>query len=96
MFVVLLEYTASLAEIDQHIEAHRQFLARQYADGVFLLSGRQEPRTGGVILARANSREALEQVLTQDPFSQQRLAKYTVIEFMPSMSADGLAHLIEI
>ena len=95
MFVVLLTYTVPLATIDAHVSAHREFLARQYAAGTFLLSGRMEPREGGVILATAASRDALEAVLAQDPFRAHGLARYQVVEFAPSMAAPMLRGLIE-
>lgn len=95
MFVVLLTYTVPLARVDEHVPAHREFLARQYAAGVFLLSGRKEPREGGVILATAASREALEAVLAQDPFHVHGLADYQVVQFLPSMAAPMLQGFIE-
>lgn len=75
MFVVLLTYTAPLDAVDQRLVAHREFLLRHYASGVFLLSGRKEPRDGGVILATADSRHDLEEILAEDPFRVHRLAR---------------------
>lgn len=95
MFVVILTYTRPLEEVDAHLEAHSQYLGRQYQQGVFIASGRQVPRTGGVILARAASREALQQVLEQDPFWAHGLAEYQVIEFSPSMAAQEYASLVD-
>ena len=65
------------------------------AAGTFLLSGRKQPREGGVILATAASREALEAVLAQDPFHVHGLAHYQVVEFVPSMAAPMLQGLIQ-
>ena len=53
MFVVLLNYEKPLEEIDDLMSDHMAYLRRCYASGVFLASGRREPRTGGVILATA-------------------------------------------
>lgn len=90
MFIVLLEYTRPLDEVDAQIPAHRAFLERQYATGHFLLSGRKEPRTGGVIIATMASKLQLEQLLKDDPFAQAGVASYQVIEFIPTMTAPGL------
>lgn len=95
MFVVLLNYVQPLAEVDRHVGEHRRFLERHYGTGNFLLSGRQEPRTGGVILARAGSRAELEKLLAEDPFHREGIATYTIVEFLPSMAADALAFLQE-
>jgi uncharacterized protein YciI len=91
MFVVSLTYTAPLARIDAFLEAHRAFLAEQYARGLFLMSGRKEPRDGGIIIAHAASRAELESVLRDDPFQQGGVARYDITEFVPTMTAEALA-----
>lgn len=94
MYVVLLTYTASLDQVDAHLSAHRDYLARHYASGMFLLSGRKEPREGGVILAQAASREALEAVLVQDPFYLRGVVRHEVVQFTPTLSIDALRCLV--
>lgn len=91
MFIVQLDYLRPLDEIDALIPAHRQFLEKQYAAGHFLLSGRKEPRTGGIILATMASKLQLEQLLKEDPFAQAGAASYQIIEFIPTMTAPELA-----
>jgi uncharacterized protein YciI len=91
MFVVSLTYTAPLARIDEFIGAHRAFLAEQYARGLFLMSGRKEPRDGGIIIAHAASRAELESVLRDDPFQQAGVARYEITEFVPTMTAEALS-----
>lgn len=71
------------------------FFEEQYDAGVFLASGRRVPRTGGVILARAESREALDTLLECDPFAQAGAARYEVVEFIPSMTCSELEFLKE-
>ncbi len=90
MFIILIEYIKPLAEIDKLIPEHRQFLERHYGAGDFLLSGRREPRTGGVILARGESREAVQRIVEEDPFFIGKVAEYRVVEFLPTMAAEGL------
>ena len=95
MFIVSLRYVRPLEEVDRHLEAHVAYLKQHYAQGHFIASGRKVPRTGGVILARVGSREALQAVLKQDPFHQNHLAEYEVIEFVPGMVAEGLESIRE-
>ncbi|WP_027858117.1 YciI family protein [Marinobacterium jannaschii] len=95
MFIVSLTYTAPLEQIDQHIPQHIEFLNSQYERGYFQLSGRKEPRTGGVILATVENRVKLEQILAQDPFYREQLANYEIIEMVPTKSSAALAFLIE-
>ena len=84
MFVVLLTYVKPLPEVDRHMRAHMKFLDLQYAARTFIASGRQVPRTGGVILARGPSKEALVELVQRDPFVQNGVATFEVIEFRTS------------
>ena len=95
MFVVILTYTKPLAEVDVHLTDHRAWLRGQYDAGVFIASGRQAPPVGGVILARAESLEALRAVLALDPFNINGVASYEVIEFTPSLTHADFAGLKE-
>ena len=84
VFVVVLTYTSPLTQVDDLLDAHRSWLDRQYAEGRFLASGPQVSRTGGLILARAESREAVLAVLGTDPFACAGVASYEVVEFAPT------------
>jgi len=94
MFIVDLAYVAPLETVDAHLGAHVAFLKEQYEKGVFIASGRKEPRTGGVIIARCSSAGELQAVLNKDPFKRNGVAWYTVTEFVPSMTAKGLEALM--
>ena len=93
MFIVSVNYKVSLDIVEQHLPAHVDYLKQQYALGHFIASGRQVPRTGGVILSNMESIAALDQVLEQDPFKQNKLADYAVTEFVPSMTCKELDFL---
>ena len=81
MFIVSLHYLVSTDIIDQHLEKHSQFLIEQYRMGYFIISGRQVPRTGGVIIATVKKREQLDRILMMDPFYQNNLVSYDIVEF---------------
>ncbi|QDQ27907.1 GTP cyclohydrolase [Chitinimonas arctica] len=95
MFLLILSYKKPLAEVDRFVAEHRAFLERYYESGQFLLSGRKEPRTGGVIFANVESETELAEIIRQDPFCREQIADYEIIEFIPSMSAEHLSHLKE-
>lgn len=95
MFIVSLTYLKPLPEIDRLLPAHVAYLGEQFARGIFVASGRKIPRTGGVILARAESREALLAALEQDPFHRHGVAEYEITEFVPSMTLPEYAGLNE-
>ena len=84
MFVVSLTYKVELSEVDKHIGDHIAYLEKYYVEGNFIASGRKVPRTGGVILAHAESRGKLNAILQEDPFYKADLASYEVTEFVPS------------
>ncbi len=83
MFIALLTYVRPLEEIDALVPAHVAFLDRHYASGLFVVSGRQVPRTGGVIVIAGHDRGQVTTILEQDPFKQAGVATYELVEFAP-------------
>jgi uncharacterized protein YciI len=81
MFIVILRYLVDVETIDVYKEDHVNFLCRYYDMGVFIASGVQTPRAGGVIIARCENREKLESILSEDPFFQNKCAEYQLFEF---------------
>ena len=95
LFVVELSYKVPLAQIDAAMPAHVRFLKKYYAAGNFLVSGRQVPRDGGIILATGESREQIERVMREDPFCARGLADVRIIEFRASQHAKDVQARIE-
>ncbi|WP_414121376.1 YciI family protein [Corynebacterium nuruki] len=88
MYAVILDYIRPLDEIDAALADHVTWLDAQYADGIFLASGRREPRVGGMILAANVPRDVLDAAIAADPFGVRGLATHTVYEFHPSKWAE--------
>ncbi|MGN6485004.1 MAG: YciI family protein [Thermomicrobiales bacterium] len=95
MFVSTLTSVVELDRIEEALPDHVAWLDRQYADGVTLLSGRQNPRVGGVILWRSGARAGVEARIAADPFVARGLATVAIVEFRPTKAAPGLESLIE-
>lgn len=93
MFIIELTYKVPLEQVDQHLEAHINYLNEQYNNDVFLASGKKVPRTGGIILSALGDKTALLAILDQDPFKINDLADYRVTEFIPSKTIPALAFL---
>jgi len=93
MFIISLTYIKPLNEVDNHIEAHIEYLKEQYKEKNFIASGRKVPRVGGIIFSKMKSKEKLEDILKQDPFHKAAVATYEIIEFIPSMTANGFDNL---
>ncbi|MFJ4675226.1 MULTISPECIES: YciI family protein [Kitasatospora] len=91
MFILELTYTAPLERVDALLPAHVAWLERHYADGAFLASGRKVPRDGGVILAVAPDRAAVEAIAATDPFVPAGVAEYRITEFLATTTAPALA-----
>ncbi|MEY9876871.1 uncharacterized protein YciI [Streptacidiphilus sp. MAP12-33] len=91
MFIVTLSYTAPIEQVDALLLEHRAWLDEQYAQGVMLASGAKVPRTGGVLLVGGLDRPALDALLAEDPFAKGGVARYDVVEFAATKTADCLA-----
>ncbi|MEY8041810.1 MULTISPECIES: YciI family protein [Saccharopolyspora] len=92
MFVVLLHYTASDADIEARMVDHYDWLTRHYDAGDFIAAGNRQPRTGSVIITRAMSRGKLDAILASDPFAVDRLVRHEVIEFHALRTIPELAN----
>ncbi|MEU8826988.1 YciI family protein [Streptomyces sp. NPDC048636] len=90
MFILDVTYTAPLDRVEALLPAHIAWLDAQYAAGVFLASGRKEPREGGVIVAVGGDRAALETLVTTNPFTVEGVATYTITEFIATKTAPAL------
>nr|WSW65289.1 YciI family protein [Streptomyces sp. NBC_00995] len=91
MFVLDLSYTAPLDHVDAVMKDHVAWLDVQYAAGVFLASGRKNPREGGVILAVGDDRAAIERLAASDPFVVRGVCAYRITEFIATKTSDALA-----
>lgn len=88
MFIAILTYKKPLSEVDRFLQAHRDYLAKHYAAGDFIASGPQTPRIGGVIMIKAENREAVDSIIAQDPFNINGIADYQIVGFTPTMLCD--------
>ncbi|MFI6469568.1 MULTISPECIES: YciI family protein [unclassified Streptomyces] len=91
MFIVELTYIVPLERVEEHLADHVAWLDAQYEAGVFIASGRKEPRDGGVILAVGDDRAAIDKIVATDPFNVNDLATYRITEFLATKVAPELA-----
>ncbi|WP_328393574.1 YciI family protein [Streptomyces sp. NBC_00390] len=90
MFVLELTYTAPLERVDELLEAHLEWLDAQYEEGVFIASGRKNPRDGGVILAVGDDRACMERITAADPFVAGEVCTYRITEFIMTRTVPEL------
>ena len=81
MFVVIIEYIKPLAEVDAARPPHLEWIKKYCDDGTFLFTGRQPGGAGGMVIANASSRAALDAILKEDGYIKAGVAKHNVIEF---------------
>ncbi len=94
MFIVEITYKAPIKEVDKYLQAHRQFLDAYYQKGLFLASGPQIPRIGGILIALTTDKTYLESILQEDPYCLAEIADYRLIEFTPVKHRDEINELI--
>jgi uncharacterized protein YciI len=95
MFVILVTYKKSLEMVDKHLATHVAFLDQGYQNNYFIVSGRKNPRTGGVIISQLKSRSKLEDILKHDPFYIHEIADYEIIEFTPGGNHPDFSRFME-
>lgn len=94
MFIINLNYIVPLEKLDSHMGDHVKFLRSYYKKNVFVASGRKVPRTGGIILALAKSKEEVEKIISEDPFYIHKLADFSITEFLTSQYHPDLKNLL--
>ncbi len=90
MFVLELSYLVPLERVEEVLGAHLVWVKGQYDAGVFLASGRKEPRDGGIILAVGNDVGAVRELVKSDPFVVAGVCEYRVTQFFATNVAAGL------
>ncbi len=94
MIIVEITYKAPPQEVDKYLQAHREFLDYHYKQGLFLASGPQKPRVGGILIALTQDKAHLEAVLQNDPYYLAEIADYRLIEFTPVKHRDEIKQLV--
>lgn len=90
MFVLELTYTAPVEQVDALMTEHVAWLDEQYEAGVFIASGRKNPRDGGVILAVGDDRARIERIAAGDPFAARDVCAYRITEFVATKTSRAL------
>ena len=90
MYVLIVEYVVPLERVNELRPAHLEYLERHYADGTFLVSGRQDPPVGGLIVAADVDRDRLDALIATDPYVTEGAARYRVVRFTAAQVADGV------
>lgn len=82
-FIVEITYKVTFEELQGTLSAHRSFLDEGYEKGLLLMSGPQNPKTGGMVVARAETPEEIQEYFSRDPYRKGGFASYRFVEFTP-------------
>jgi len=94
MFIFNLTYKKPISEVEEFLDAHREYLDKNYESGKFICSGRKNPRTGGIILCNCSGDQEAQEIISKDPFYFNGVAEYDIIEFEPSKYSDAFSKCI--
>ena len=93
MFLLMARYTKPIEEVDALLEEHKAWIGRN-GDKI-LLTAREEPLIGGLILARAGSVDEIWDMIREDPFHVAGVSEYEVRQYNPVRAAPGVEGLLE-
>lgn len=83
MYIILINYTKPIEEVNAVVADHRAYLDTLYSAGKLVCSGRRSTLTGGVLISHAKTREEIDNIIKDDPYNLKGVADYEVIEFTP-------------
>ena len=81
IFVISTTYTKSLEEVGKFRQEHFDVIDAEK----FIAGGRQNPPTGGLILAYNVTKAELEEILKEDPYYKNNLIETVITEFTPAL-----------
>lgn len=83
------------AEVDALLPEHKTFIQRGIADNLVLCAGPKKSGNGGFIIAKAETRAALEDYISTDPYFQKGILHFDITEFTPYDYPDYLIQWVE-
>lgn len=93
MLVAFLKFGPNKEKAGEHMEGHKGWIAKGFADGVFLLVGSLTPEGGGAVIAHGLDRHAFEARLAEDPFVRESVVTVEISEISPARTDERLEFL---
>lgn len=82
-FIIEITYKVPFEKLSDLVGEHRKFLDEGYKSKLLLLSGPQNPKTGGIVIARAEDEKEIKEFFRNDPYNLNNVAEYRFIEYTP-------------
>ena len=84
-----------MEKAESMLDEHRNWFKTYFDKGQFLMLGPCPDVPGtGLIIAQANRRDEIDELLTSDVYYAERLAKYTVHEFKAAMFNEDIKNFV--
>ena len=90
MFITFLKFSDNRAAAAEYMAAHNDWIAKGFAEGVFVCVGSLLPGAGGAILANGENRESYETRIAADPFVAQKIVTAETHEVDPKRTIAAL------
>lgn len=94
MFIINFNFIKPMEEVNKFTELHREYVSKQYKNGIFIIGGPKNPRNGGIVIANSNSEEEICEILEKDPLIIEKVAEYSLTKFSPLLTATNLEFLL--
>ncbi len=95
MFIILINYTKPIEEVNKVVAEHRAYLDEQYKEKKLFVSGRRNPPVGGVLISHLKNKEEIEKIISNDPYKLHDVADYEIIEFDAGKSDERFKPFME-
>jgi uncharacterized protein YciI len=89
MIALIGRYLKPVDEVQQHMDAHREWVREHAMAGTFIAAGPQVPPGGGIILTVGASRDDLAAIIAKDPFIVNGVAEYDIREYDMVLATPG-------
>lgn len=90
LFVCKVNYIQPLEFVEKYLAEHRAYLKLGYNSGNLLASGPRDPKDGGLIIGRFDSKDDCSNFAKNDPFVLNDVAVYEIFEFEAVLHSDCL------
>jgi len=88
-YIVSLKYKVPLDEAGKVFPEHIAYIEKYHAAGKYIISGRREPRVGGVLVAANCSRDEIDKIVEEDPYNKKEIADFEIIDFIQTRFLDS-------
>lgn len=85
LFAITLRYVRPKNEVEAHLDTHRQWLAAEIKAGRVLVAAPLSSGDGGFLLAVADVRDDIDEMLARDSFHVHGVASFEVAAFEPAL-----------